>query len=150
VTVETHMRLSAGMPALLLLTVAALSTADGVRVGRRLRPADIFSGDLSLEGDGIEATPLSGNELIDAYLPTESPTPPPTGVVSQRPADAPQNPADSKPCHCDPLKHFSHFTTCAMVPQPVPHIVVTHTQHKKCHPLAEDYYDCVRVILASL
>ena len=41
-TVETHMRLSAGMPALLLLTVAALSTADGVRVGRRLRPADIL------------------------------------------------------------------------------------------------------------
>ena len=42
VTVETHMRLSAGMPALWLLTVVALSTADGVRVGRRLRPADIL------------------------------------------------------------------------------------------------------------
>ena len=48
-------------------------------------------------------------------------------------------------CNCDPSVHFSHFTRCELTVGPNAHITVTHSHHKKCHPLASDYFSCTAV-----
>ena len=48
-------------------------------------------------------------------------------------------------CHCDPTTHFSHFTVCELTTGPNAHVTVTHTHHKRCHPLSADYFECIEV-----
>jgi hypothetical protein len=75
--------------------------------------------------DPLLVTGVDDPDLVDAYLPD--------------PVDAYQ-----KKCDCDPLRHFSHFTTCKYMTQPTPHLAVIHTQHKGCHPLSPNYYACIQ------
>ena len=50
-------------------------------------------------------------------------------------------------CRCDPKFHFSPFTTCTVDTSgsASPHVVVSHSQHKKCHPLTTNYLTCIEV-----
>jgi hypothetical protein len=74
-------------------------------------------------------------DLVNMYTPIPTPLPTPR----------PTSPADSSACSCDPRKHISVYTTCTLVATPEQHVVVHHSRHKQCHPLAPDFFDCAAV-----
>jgi hypothetical protein len=68
-------------------------------------------------------------------------------AIDRNPLQTAQGSHTSRPggCKCDPLKHFSPFTTCKVIkaPHKAPHIQIMHTQHKRCHPLSVDFFKCI-------